>query len=67
MGNCAGKKRDKEITQNNNQLKQGLSTGQTKFSVGPEIFVNLKQGSISSSYKIDKVLGEGQIFKKNHD
>ena len=28
-------------------------------SVGPEIFVSLKQGSISNSYKIDKVLGEG--------
>lgn len=32
-------------------------------SVGPELFVSLKQGSISNQYKIDKVLGEGNKIK----
>lgn len=32
--------------------------------IDPSIFVSLKKGSISSTYKIGNVLGEGDIFLK---
>ncbi|CAD8061662.1 unnamed protein product [Paramecium primaurelia] len=37
----------------------GAQAGADEFKVGPDIFVTLKQGSISNFYKIEKSLGSG--------
>ena len=33
-----------------------------KFEVSPNIFVNLKQGDITDTYIINKILGEGMLI-----
>ena len=40
-----------------------LELAVNKFEVGPNIFVNLKQGDITDTYIINKILGEGIMIK----
>ncbi|CAD8059270.1 unnamed protein product [Paramecium sonneborni] len=55
MGACGGKSGDKQTGMSKEQKQ--LATN--KFEVGPNIFVNLKQGDITDTYIINKILGEG--------
>nr|AHW46386.1 MSP [Paramecium caudatum] len=55
MGACGGKSDSKEQTKTKEQKQLAIN----KFEVGPNIFVNLKQGDITDNYLIQKILGEG--------
>ncbi|KAM3138561.1 hypothetical protein pb186bvf_009313 [Paramecium bursaria] len=55
MGACGGKSRNPALKAENT----GGQQADPNFVVGHDIFINLKQGSISSYYKIEKQLGEG--------
>ncbi|CAD8053170.1 unnamed protein product [Paramecium sonneborni] len=55
MGSCGGKSQNKE----QNMSKEQKSLAINKFEVGPDIFINLKQGDITDNYIINKILGEG--------
>ena len=37
-------------------------TTEIDMKVGPDIFVGLKEGNITSHYKIGEVLGEGEFY-----
>lgn len=76
MGPCTSSSKNKEkkheqennkeapemAVQDPNAMKPNSNTG-GNFKVGPSIFVSLKKGSISSTYKIGEVLGEGAFGK----
>ncbi|CAK58560.1 unnamed protein product (macronuclear) [Paramecium tetraurelia] len=56
MGACGGKSGgDKQQAMSKEQKQLAVN----KFEVGPNIFVNLKQGDITDTYIINKILGEG--------
>ncbi|CAD8141516.1 unnamed protein product [Paramecium pentaurelia] len=55
MGACGGKSGDKQQQMSKEQKQLAVN----KFEVGPNIFVNLKQGDITDTYIINKILGEG--------
>ncbi|CAD8139284.1 unnamed protein product [Paramecium octaurelia] len=55
MGCCGAKAENKQIEMSKEQKSLAIN----KFQVGPDIFINLKQGDISDNYIINKILGEG--------
>ncbi|CAD8073319.1 unnamed protein product [Paramecium sonneborni] len=58
MGPCSSQSRKPAAT--GQALVEGTQKGNIDgFKVGPDIFVTLKQGSISNFYKIEKSLGSG--------
>lgn len=58
MGPCSSQTQ-KRSNRAPEQFNQG-TTGAEEFKVGPDIFITLKQGSISNHYKIEKSLGTGK-------
>ncbi|KRX08642.1 Protein kinase-like domain [Pseudocohnilembus persalinus] len=64
MGNCGGKSNKNEKSKPEQQVVQQKQPQKNKggfdnFSVGPEIFVSLKEKPIASEYKFGEMLGEG--------
>lgn len=61
--NEPGKKPEEQAENNKNALAvDKMNANKGEMRIDPSIFVSLKKGSISTTYKIGEVLGEGNIF-----